>query len=35
VARKTDVAGGDVDAVFAAQQVFEQDLEAEGQAGEV
>ena len=27
-----DVGGGDVDAVFAAQQVFKQNLQAEGQA---
>ena len=30
-----DVGGGDVDAVFAAQQVFKQDLEAEGKPAEV
>ncbi len=30
-----DLGGGDVDAIFAAEQVFKQDLEAEGQAGEV
>ena len=30
-----DVVGGDVHAVFAAQQIFEQDLQAEGQAAEV
>ena len=32
VGEELDVGGGDVDAVFAAEQVFEQDLEAEGQA---
>ena len=35
VGEELDVGGGDVDAVFAAQQVFEQDFEAEGQAAEV
>jgi len=30
-----DFGGGDVDAIFAAKEVFEQDLEAKGQAGEV
>ena len=33
--QELDVGGGDVHAVFAAQQVFEQDLEAEGQAAQV
>ncbi len=35
VGEEFDVGGGDVDAVFAAQQIFEQDFEAEGQAREI
>ena len=35
VGEEFDVGGGDVDSVFAAQQVFEQNLEAEGEAREV
>ena len=35
VGEELDVGGGDVDAVFAAQQVFQQDFEAEGQAAEI
>ena len=35
VGEELDVGGGDVDAVFAAQQVFKQDLEAEGKAAEI
>ncbi len=35
VGEEVDVVGGDGDAVFAAEQVFEQDFEAEGQAGEI
>ena len=30
-----DVGGGDVHAVFAAEQIFKQDLEAEGEAAEI
>ena len=32
---EADVVGGDGAAVFVAEQVFEQDAEREGQAGEV
>ena len=35
VGEKLDVGGGDVDAIFAAEQVFEQNLEAEWQAAEI
>ena len=35
VGQEFDVGGGDVDAVFATQQVFEEDFEAEGQAREI
>ena len=35
VGEELDVGGGDVHAVLAAQQVFEQDFEAEGQAAEI
>ena len=35
VARKRDVVGGDGAAVFVAEEVFEQDAEGEGEAGEV
>ena len=34
VGKELDVGGGDVDAIFAAEQVFEEDFEAEGQAVE-
>ncbi len=35
VGQEVDVAGGNVHAVFAAQQVFKQNLQAEGQAAQV
>ena len=35
VGEELDVVGGDVDAIFAAEEIFEQDLEAEGQAAEI
>ncbi len=35
VGEELDVGGGDVDAVFAAQQVFKQDLETEGKTAEI
>ena len=35
VGEELDVVGGHVDAVFAAQQVFEQNFQAEGQAAEI
>ncbi len=35
VGQQGDVFGGDVDAIFAAQKIFEQNLEAEGQPAQV
>ena len=35
LARKLDVVGGDGAAVFVAEEIFEQDAEGEGKAGEV
>ena len=35
VGEEFDVGGGDVDAVFAAEQIFKQDFEAEGKAREI
>ena len=35
VGEEFDVGGGDVDAVFAAEQIFEQNFEAEGKAREI